>query len=217
MSEKAGKGIQRMLDLRMADITKRSQHELEDRDRATLDPRGWLNDEIMNKESAQSLIDSERSDMFVVSTLFTHGIEANAANDDWAVKSGIDFCQGSVKMLLMPVHVGESHWVLFVVNMKRNILTILDPKGIDTMYKPQSKAIAKTVASYIDKQRAVRKCLSKPMAIGHFYGIPTQNNDHDCGMYVLVYIDEILGGSALRPKKIQDDIDRMRASMRTKV
>lgn len=203
-----------MLKLRMADIKDRSELKITDHDRQRcLSPGGWLNDEIINKQSALALIASKKSDMFIVSSLVTAGIATGRANDEWAPKSGIDFCHGSVKMLLMPVNVENTHWVLFVVNMKRNILVILDPQNKLSGYKKKTTQIATAVTAYIDTQRAALNCLREPMTIGQFNDIPAQTNGYDCGMYVLMYINEILAGAALHPVKIQKEIDKQRKAM----
>ena len=109
---------------------------------------------------------------------------------DYFTNAGVDF--RGLHMLLAPANVNGNHWVLLVANMKKNIVVVIDPmSGAPSMKMPLS------MARFITEHRNAMRLSAPQMQVGAFREVPTQANLFDCGIYTMMYAEDIFSLEAL--------------------
>lgn len=160
-------------------------------------PRGWLNNLIVDRQCAFMYLNCKAGDnIYVESSQVAMNISQQTVSEQWADDSGIDFCQGSVDLVLFPANIRNTHWVLIVANLTRNVIAVLDPFQNDE-YIRYAATIAGKIARKINTVREKRQCKTGEMTVGRLNNIPKQNNNHDCGLFVLKYISDLLARKAI--------------------
>ena len=148
----------------------------------------WLNDELIN--FYLSLLDRSCKCRIYVHNTFFYSVKLfkEGIFNYKSVKKWIDidiFTQ--IDKILIPVHVGENHWALAVVNIRDKQF-----EYYDSIQNPVNSTLVVSVLRLYTINEAIR--------LGHFSRVyeienwhsktkttPQQNNGVDCGMFVLQF------------------------------
>ncbi|XP_033895108.2 uncharacterized protein LOC117423434 isoform X2 [Acipenser ruthenus] len=161
-----------------------NKHSLTLEDLSTLDGQNWLNDQVHFFNS------------FFHKQLVTRGYEGVKR---WTKK--VDLFSKS--LLLIPIHL-EIHWSLITVDMPNQHIQFYDSQGIHFRY-PVENILRYLLTEAKEKgkpifQKGWKMIVSKC--------IPQQNNDSDCGVFVLQYCKCLALG---RPFQFsQEDMPKVR-------
>jgi len=114
--------------------------------------------------------------------------------------SGIDIFNKD--FILIPVHDGL-HWCLAVFNVGRHTLNVYD----SIPYPQRKKDILQHLKKYIRDEHRVKRSVSYPYGLdeGLSPEVPSQNNGHDCGVFVCQYAKAVIQGAGFhfRSKDMQ--------------
>ncbi|CAD7083436.1 unnamed protein product [Hermetia illucens] len=162
------------------------------RDLNTLTPDSWLNDNVINFyfNLIANRCDEERNKHFTkvhtMSTFFAERLLQSGYEGvkRWTRKINIF----SFDLILIPIHVDQSHWCLATINFKEKAL-----KYYNSMGTPNTRLL-EVLADYLrleslDKQKI-------PLDTSEFVkenvqDIPQQTNGNDCGVFCCMYAEYI--------------------------
>ncbi|KAK6483973.1 sentrin-specific protease 5-like isoform X1 [Huso huso] len=156
-----------------------NKHTLTLEDLSTLDGQNWLNDQVINMYG-ELVMDAVPHKVHFFNSFFhkqlvTRGYEGVKR---WTKK--VDLFSKS--LLLIPIHL-EIHWSLITVDMPNQHIQFYDSQGIHFRY-PVENILRYLLTEAKEKgkpifQKGWKMIVSKC--------IPQQNNDSDCGVFVLQY------------------------------
>ncbi|KAK1168606.1 hypothetical protein AOXY_G9406 [Acipenser oxyrinchus oxyrinchus] len=156
-----------------------NKHSLTLEDLSTLDGQNWLNDQVINMYG-ELVMDAVPHKVHFFNSFFhkqlvTRGYEGVKR---WTKK--VDLFSKS--LLLIPIHL-EIHWSLITVDMPNQHIQFYDSQGIHFRY-PVENILRYLLTEAKEKgkpifQKGWKMIVSKC--------IPQQNNDSDCGVFVLQY------------------------------
>ncbi|XP_020773216.2 sentrin-specific protease 2 isoform X2 [Boleophthalmus pectinirostris] len=161
------------------------------RDLATLQEGGWLNDEVINFYLSLVMDRSAGGGLRVYSfsTFFFPKLQGqsggHAAVKRWTKAVDLFLCD----LILVPLHLGV-HWALAVIDLKSRTVKTYDSMG------QRHDDICKLLLFYIQEEHKVKKgrdldvskwtvCSMRPSEI------PQQKNGSDCGVFACKYADYI--------------------------
>ncbi|XP_041120208.1 uncharacterized protein LOC121323295 [Polyodon spathula] len=156
-----------------------NKHTLTLEDLSTLDSQNWLNDQVINMYG-ELVMDAVPNKVHFFNSFFhkqlvTRGYEGVKR---WTKK--VDLFSKS--LLLIPIHL-EIHWSLITVDMPNQHIQFYDSQGVHFRY-PVENILRYLLTEAKEKgkpifQKGWKMIVSKC--------IPQQNNDSDCGVFVLQY------------------------------
>ncbi|CEO95939.1 hypothetical protein PBRA_004629 [Plasmodiophora brassicae] len=166
----------------------------------------WLNDEVMNFHiSMMQERNQERLAAWPgsVPSVFFHNsfFYAKLAPDGqyryanvarWTKRKRVDIF--AVDLVMFPVHVGESHWCLGVIDMMNKQIAYYDSLGGD------NRAFFANARRYVADEHADKK--GSPLDTSVWTdvlpgSVPRQNNGCDCGVFTLKFADFLSDGLPL--------------------
>ncbi|XP_077416112.1 sentrin-specific protease 2 [Vanacampus margaritifer] len=173
------------------------------RDLATLQEGGWLNDEVIN--FYLSLVMEQCSDtasgrrVYSFSTFFfpkLRGSPSGQAGGHAAVKrwtKAVDIFQ--CDLLLVPLHLGV-HWALAVIDLKAKTVKLYDSMG------QRHDSICSLLLLYLKEEHRAKKgreldSAKWTISCMHCTEIPQQKNGSDCGVFACKYAQYIAKGRPL--------------------
>ena len=148
---------------------------------------GWLYDCIVDSYlSLQTLL---HKSLFCESTTFL-SMRFPKASPDWlwrdANGENMDFKKHNI--VIAPYNINRNHWILFIANLREEVLYVLDP-----MKQTASGAdIAENILLFIIESKTGIKCIvnrSKPHVL--------QADSFNCGVFVCYYAESYLQGKPL--------------------
>ncbi|XP_051942222.1 sentrin-specific protease 2 [Hippocampus zosterae] len=169
------------------------------RDLATLQEGGWLNDEVIN--FYLSLVMEQCSDtaagmrVYSFNTFFypklRGGPGGHAAVKRWTKAVDIFLCD----LLLVPLHMGV-HWALAVVDLKAKTVKLYDSMG------QRHDAICGLLLLYLNEEHRAKKgreldTTKWTVSCMRPTEIPQQKNGSDCGVFACKYAQYIAKGKPL--------------------
>ncbi|XP_062355125.1 sentrin-specific protease 2 [Cinclus cinclus] len=159
-------------------------------DICTLQPRGWLNDRIMNFYMGLLVERSKKEGypaVYAFNTFFYSKL--SSANHKGVKKwtKGVDIFEHDV--ILVPIHL-RIHWTLLVVDLREKAIKYFDSLG------QKGDHICKTVLKYLEEESREKRNIELTTSEWtlHSMGteeIPQQNNGSDCGVFVCKFADFI--------------------------
>ncbi|KAL7275308.1 hypothetical protein RUND412_001751 [Rhizina undulata] len=166
-------------------------------------PGTWLNDEIINFymtmicERTKQSADGKKKAIFH-NTYFWKKMkdQGHSAVNRWARRQGF----GGLELLkldhlFIPVHVGENHWCMAVINFKQKRFEYYDSLGgsINPKDRPQPY---KVMRDYVKCETGGKHDFSEWVDYA-MKGAPQQNNSSDCGVFSLKTAEVISRGGAI--------------------
>ena len=157
----------------------------------TLLPGGWLNAEIVNTALAGIQQRHPRSSTWVLSTFFLPSITNHGRGYDYSKvrrlsrRKRVDVL--SLDLLLVPLHIGGTHWALAAAFVRERRIAYFDSMGAE-----QHRQHLSTVAKYIRDEAEDKQGRHVDTGDGGQGGwtwaaapSPRQRNLCDCGMFML--------------------------------
>ncbi|KAK7270475.1 hypothetical protein RIF29_23647 [Crotalaria pallida] len=192
------------------------------KDSYTLRPKGWLNDMVilaagkimMEEEKAKSGAITRH----IFSPHFMHKVinNSNLSNEDsykpWRIedvslfvlKSKLGYDVTRCKLIFAPA-LFEEHWSCYVLEPKSRTLFVLDSMGGKLSTGKKNLDIA-TKLRFEELLVLIKPSLTKESAkitLVHA-DVPVQPNNHDCGIYVLKYLESWDGSIKWQGKTMPD-------------
>ncbi|CAD7085464.1 unnamed protein product [Hermetia illucens] len=162
------------------------------RDLNTLTPDSWLNDNVINFyfNLIANRCDEERNKHFTkvhtMSTFFAERLLQSGYEGvkRWTRKINIF----SFDLILIPIHVDQSHWCLATINFKEKAL-----KYYNSMGTPNTRLL-EVLADYLRLESLDKRKI--PLDTSEFVkenvqDIPQQTNGNDCGVFCCMYAEYI--------------------------
>ncbi|XP_030636102.1 sentrin-specific protease 3b [Chanos chanos] len=155
------------------------RHVLTMDDLSTLYGQNWLNDQVMNMYG-DLVMDSVPEKVHFFNSFFYDKLRTKGYEGVKRWTKNVDIFQKD--LLLIPIHL-EVHWSLVSVDIKRHAITYFDSQ------RTLNRRCPKHIAKYLQAE-AVKKEQKDFMTgwRGFFkMNVARQNNDSDCGAFVLQY------------------------------
>ena len=173
------------------------------KDAATLRPRRWLNDEVVNYMVELILPHAQRNGVYVTNTHFATKLVARyeyAHVRNWMQQCGDVF---ALSKLLVPAHVRGNHWIVACVDFKRRTIGVHD--SADGDHAGVCVALWRWLR---DEYLATRRV--PDLGVWRFvqHTTPQQQNGFDCGVFAIQTIKSIACESPLSFS--QSDMARLR-------
>lgn len=170
-----------------------------------LDGLNWLNDEVVNfyrelmarrEEDAMSATGRPRQVWFANSFFFTklvgsQGYEYRSVRR-WTKKAKVDIF--SLRVMLVPINVGNSHWTLAAIDFQKCTVTYYDSMGAP------GRGTLEALFRYIQDEHVDKKG-GQPMAgvekwelVSPGRRIPQQQNCSDCGVFMSTFSNYLAEG-----------------------
>lgn len=173
-------------------------HKLKRKDLKCLRPTKWLTCDIINayvgllERRAKTIV---KPKCFFLPTHFYLVLTSPAYNFNAALAylKGIELW--SYELIIIPIY-RPKHWVLVVVDLTLRQLHLLDP----LVSKEQAPEDMANVARFLHDFAMLR---SRPYLLPMEWpfivrdDIPAQPDNHNCGVYVIIYMERISKGSTL--------------------
>ncbi|KAJ7585718.1 hypothetical protein C8J56DRAFT_788625, partial [Mycena floridula] len=163
-------------------------------------PSSWLNSGCINSLSSLLQLISLNSKCAVLSSYAIPRIADDAVL--WKVLHRSKFWEKDI--WLLPIHrIGEQHWVLSVIDTRRQKIGLFDSYAVSTMSNSQSQDIMRLI--YCLKQLTAHHLgiilpfqtdSSSHWTVSPLYSEPVQGNSYDCGLWVLTIIAAFFRGAA---------------------
>ncbi|KAF4656788.1 hypothetical protein FOZ61_006669 [Perkinsus olseni] len=172
----------------------------------------WLNDEVVNYYFMMLQDRSDRSQgklprTFLWNSFFWQKLSSNASGAysyksvaRWSKRRHADIF--SFERMIVPIHVGKTHWALGVVDLKECTLSYYDSLGAS------HPKFYDYISRYIEdehKDKNSHTPLRKPSewqrrdaVITPTCIVPRQNNSNDCGVFMCMFAEAVSGGSRSR-------------------
>jgi hypothetical protein len=171
--------------------------DLEEYDKQSLlTPEGWLSNRTINL-----FLKSYRSDTInIFQTEFIDGVTSNS--DSWGSDRArwyTDRCMKS-NLTIIPIHVQGNHWSVVFFYPAEKILYLCDPFRT-TWEKSEYRKIFIALAAFFSKRLGCDKNDFKGVSTK----MPKQENLHDCGVFMLRYVEEFLGNPSVFKIKWDND------------
>jgi sentrin-specific protease 1 len=101
--------------------------------------------------------------------------------------------------LFIPVYSSKNHWTLIMVNM-----THCTVRYYDTLYSDRDgEQITWNVLSFISREAEIQKCLNFKISDWCEFeggcGVPQQQNEADCGVFVIMFMDFLSRNLSVTP------------------
>ena len=174
-----------------------------------LRPLEWLSDEVVNFYF--SLIQSENDGVFCWNSFFYTKLSSGGYNysgvRNWAAKRGIDWFDGNIDIMLIPLHISDqAHWAVGVVDLKHKTTTYLDSLGAE------NPIFHTVILNYLDDESRTRKPGKAKFdrdswsARGAPMNLSLQTNGSDCGVFICMYALAIARGkdvSCVTPESVE--------------
>ncbi|EER18196.1 sentrin/SUMO-specific protease, putative [Perkinsus marinus ATCC 50983] len=187
----------------------------------------WLNDEVVNYYFMMLQDRSDRSckgslpRVFLWNSFFWQKLSSNASGAysyksvaRWSKRRHADIF--SYDMMIVPIHVGKTHWALGVVDLKECTLSYYDSLGAS------HPKFYDYISRYIEdehKDKGSKVPLRNPSGwqrrdavITPTCTVPRQNNSNDCGVFMCMFAEAVSGGRSITEVS-QDIIVDMRYKM----
>ncbi|RKP02352.1 hypothetical protein CXG81DRAFT_10871 [Caulochytrium protostelioides] len=174
---------------RSALIVAKFNVDLRGADIATLRPRAWVNDEIINfygqliMDRAKQHPDAYPSCLFFNTFFYPTLIERGYAGvRRWGKRAGGVFQRD---LVLVPVHLGV-HWTAAVVDFRRQEVAYYDSMLGD------NPALFDALRTYLDAEHRSDKGTPMDWTGWRFVAprpIPVQHNGYDCGVYATQFLE----------------------------
>lgn len=184
--------------------------DLLEADIATLQPRQWLNDTIIDFEMERirlSIPVAER-DKFLFVSVFVYSTQIATFYTKSKKKEGEDSSQrmpwpkcdiSKVEHIIMPVHLNENHYALIVLRYPYHICkpnknftpemifmnSLASEEYFQDIEWSKLRTYVNSLLTFTEK-RDIRVCSEKKMPHLHAT-VPQQDNGYDCGLFVLHY------------------------------
>ena len=148
---------------------------------------GWLYDCIVDSYlSLQTLL---HKSLFCESTTFLSMRFPKASPDRlWRDANGENMDFKKHNIVIAPYNINRNHWILFIANLREEVLYVLDP-----MNQTASGAdIAENILLFIIESKTGIKCIvnrSKPHVL--------QADSFNCGVFICYYAESYLQGKPL--------------------
>ncbi|KAM9441308.1 sentrin-specific protease 3a isoform 2-T2 [Clarias gariepinus] len=155
------------------------RHVLTMDDLSTLYGQNWLNDQVMNMYG-DLVMDAVPDQVYFFNSFFYDKLRKKGYDGVKRWTKNVDIFQK--KVLLIPIHL-EVHWSLLCVNVPQRTITYFDSQ------RTLNRRCAKHMAVYLRveaKKREQREFYTGWRAFFKM-NIARQNNDSDCGAFVLQY------------------------------
>ncbi|KAF4699082.1 hypothetical protein FOZ63_014755, partial [Perkinsus olseni] len=168
----------------------------------------WLNDEVVNYYFMMLQDRSDRSQgklprTFLWNSFFWQKLSSNASGAysyksvaRWSKRRHADIF--SFERMIVPIHVGKTHWALGVVDLKECTLSYYDSLGAS------HPKFYDYISRYIEdehKDKNSHAPLRKPSewqrrdaVITPTCIVPRQNNSNDCGVFMCMFAEAVSGG-----------------------
>ena len=146
----------------------------------------WLKDDVLDAYMAllqqRSASSSKKHKFFP-----THFYQLISA-ENYHIRTGLQYVRDEDILewdfLYIPINVNENHWVLVMVDLQGGRLFPMDPLGGNL------KTETAYVKRFLDDLVQLRKpTMPKPWGRVMLHGIPTQGDNYNCGVYVLLYAE----------------------------
>ncbi|KAF4661575.1 hypothetical protein FOL47_006625 [Perkinsus chesapeaki] len=198
---------------------------------ACLQQGRWLNDEVVNYYFMMLQDRSDRSKggslpkTFLWNSFFWQKLSSNASGAydykavaRWTKRRKADIF--SFDRMIVPIHVGKTHWALGVVDLKECTLSYYDSLGashpkfydyISRYIEDEHKDKKSRAPLRNPKEWQKRDAVITPSCI-----VPRQNNSNDCGVFMCMFAEAVSGGRSI-VEVLQDIIPDMRYKMVTQI
>lgn len=168
---------------------------------------GWLNDKIINFYFQLIVHQEGAQNIFAFDTFFTPGGMSSLIKR----KHPVDVF--SYHLLLVPVHVAQNHWTLFVVDFVAKKITSYDSLG------HSNDVYLEKLQNFLSKEQRIKKhgveLLWDGWWIGSIGDLPRQENNSDCGVFVSQYAKCVSRGMEIKFK--QSDTEKIRSDMANEI
>lgn len=173
----------------------------------TVMPNCWVNDEIINSYlnllPEQTKLGQKLSKLnsAFYTMLENQGVQSRRR----ASRKQIDSFRNT--LVLMPLHLKDSHWALGVIDLRNKEIRYMDSLG----YHREGEQFFANMRAFLQAEQPHRPEL-RTLNLNDWknvrVAVPTQNNGVDCGVFTMMYARHISEGKALN--FTQQDIPAMR-------
>ncbi|KAF8076427.1 hypothetical protein FPV67DRAFT_1664694 [Lyophyllum atratum] len=184
--------------------------DLEYDDIQRLSPETWLNDSLVDYFICHP---SPPKDVLCLSPLFyTKYLSKELTDRAWEgawkwrdnqIQKSIEF----LRVILLPVNVNKSHWVLIHCDLERQVIRILDSLpsnyqkqiGNHNWLKSRHAKLVEGMRTLVQKLKKKFGCSRLNWNIKLFecyphHKVPFQQNTNDCGVYVIIFARHLQSG-----------------------
>ena len=180
-------------DRRSGVVASMTGAQVEAHDMAKLRPGKWLNDEVINfygQLLMQRSSQAEASDCWrihVFSSFFWQNLTTRgyAGVRRWSRR--VDLF--TKDLILLPINVGQAHWVCAAINLRLRRFEYYDSMGIP------SPGVFATLRAYISDEMRDKKQLEIDLSdwTDYFAGetSPQQQNGYDCGVFAVQTLEQL--------------------------
>lgn len=156
--------------------------------------RQWLSDEVVN--AYMRLLQNKFPHVYAFNSFFWQKLSTNGTKYDfngvsnWTRKKKIDIF--SYDLVLIPLHVHNSHWALGAVDIKSKSIEYLDSRR-----DPPPENFFQYVKKYLKDELSgnTQDDIQSPRWIKIQYdNLPEQLNDNDCGLFMCLYATYLAAG-----------------------
>lgn len=180
-------------DRRSGVVASMTGAQVEAHDMAKLRPGKWLNDEVINfygQLLMQRSSQAEASDCWrihVFSSFFWQNLTTRgyAGVRRWSRRVDIF----TKDLILLPINVGQAHWVCAAINLRLRRFEYYDSMGIP------SPGVFATLRAYISDEMRDKKQLEIDLSdwTDYFAGetSPQQQNGYDCGVFAVQTLEQL--------------------------
>ncbi|NWT61105.1 SENP2 protease, partial [Erythrocercus mccallii] len=159
-------------------------------DICTLQPRGWLNDKIMNFYMGLLVERSKKEGypaVYAFNTFFYAKLSSTGHSGVKKWTRGVDIFKQDI--IFVPVHL-RAHWTLLVVDLRKKTIKYFDSLG------QKGDHICKTILKYLEEESREKRNIELIASEWTLHNmgtkeIPLQNNGNDCGVFVCKFADFI--------------------------
>ena len=163
-------------------------------------------------------VDKDQIKVLIFSTVAMHCILSSSSSNK-EISSGLDYVNKNgifdYESLIVVANDNNTHWLLFEVKLNDNLIIIYDPadKKNNRTYDWQCSKLINFLLEEAKKINPENKNLvakfTQAWNVSISSDMPKQENDHDCGMYVMLAMDRLVHHISLQSIE-QRDIENHR-------
>ncbi|KAJ3992910.1 hypothetical protein F5050DRAFT_1852134 [Lentinula boryana] len=170
-----------------------AQYQLRSRDLHTLNPTRWLNDNVMN--AYISLLSSTTPPNITIVPSFINSAIRTARTAGMSMRKNEALFRltkpypnlMSSLLILMPINIGNTHWIAGAINLPARTLTLYDSS--QSVYQNHYEDIFWGIQNWlVNEGKRRQQEMSNLKLIAPQITVPQQLNSYDCGLFTLNFI-----------------------------
>ncbi|KAJ3779638.1 hypothetical protein GGU10DRAFT_337854, partial [Lentinula aff. detonsa] len=170
-----------------------AQYHLRSRDLHTLNPTGWLNDNVIN--AYISLLSSTTPPSITIIPSFINSAIRTARTSGMSIRKHEALFRStkpypnlmSSRLILMPINIGNTHWMAGAINLPARTLTLYDSS--QSLYQIHYEDIFWGIQNWlVNEGKRRQQEMTSLKLIAPQITVPQQLNSYDCGIFTLNFI-----------------------------